>query len=194
MLVFGHAGVTLGAAILIDSALQSRQHQKSLLSNLSSRLISLVNRTDIRLLFIGSLFPDIIDKPIGVLFFRGIFSEGRLFCHTLLFLALVTIGGLYLYRRRRKNWLLVLTFGIFTHLILDLMWQEPQTLFWPVFGFNFGRVDLTNWLGDMLWELFHNPAVYIPETVGVIVAGWLGIILIQRRKLFAFVRHGKILL
>ena len=61
---------------------------------------ALARRVDIRLLAIGSLLPDIIDKPVGQVFFRGTFSDGRIFSHTLLFLALVSLGG---YARRRRT-------------------------------------------------------------------------------------------
>ena len=161
MLIFGHTGLTLGAAVVLNSVLGKRDHPAIRVNGLkgqcqpslrmppaqnsisvNSWLYSLANRIDIRLLLIGSLLPDIIDKPVGQFFFRDTFSNGRIFCHTLLFLILISLGGLYLYYNRKKTWLLVLSFGTFTHLILDAMWRTPRTLLWPLYGLSFERVDL----------------------------------------------------
>jgi len=93
---------------------------------------------------LGSLLPDIIDKPVGQFFFRDTFSNGRIFCHTLLFLILITLAGLCLYRSRGKTWLLGFSFGTFMHLIQDQMWLEPRTFLWPLYGFAFEKIDLTH--------------------------------------------------
>ena len=71
MLIFGHAGITLGAATLLTGALSSsRFSQKVPAANPSpgdkvSWFTYLGSYIDIRLLLIGSLLPDIVDKPIG---------------------------------------------------------------------------------------------------------------------------------
>ena len=90
MLVLGHAGITLGAGVLLNSALiksgrapfkgQSPQSSRKL-----SWISSLGSRIDIRILMMGSLLPDIIDKPVGRLLLRDTLNNGRIFSHTLLF-------------------------------------------------------------------------------------------------------------
>jgi len=213
MLILGHTGITLGAAVLLNGALTKShslptrvnpsrgQTQRSpgtpALQNRSSGsvvswLTSLADRIDIRLLLIGSLLPDIIDKPIGVFFFRDIFSNGRIFSHTLLFVIVITAGGLHLYWSRNKTWLLVLSFGTFTHLILDAMWLTPRTLLWPLYGFSFEKMDLTYWTWDMFYALLTNPMVYISELVGAAIVIWFIWLLVRRGKLYAFVRHGRV--
>ncbi len=198
MIVFGHAGITLGAAVLLTGALRSRCSSQAVpTSNCSpsdkaSWLTSLGSHIDIRLLLVGSLLPDITDKPVGQVFFRETFNNGRIFSHTLLFLILITLAGLYLYRRRAKLWLLTLSFGIFTHLILDEMWLAPRTLFWPFLGFAFERADLTDWMLNMLYALLTQPEAYVPELVGAAILLWFGLILVRRKKLFAFIRYGQV--
>lgn len=128
-----------------------------------SWLDSLAKHVDIRFLLIGSLLPDIVDKPVGLLLFRETFSNGRIFCHTLLFLGLLSLAGIYFYRRGGKTWLLALSFGTFTHLILDQMWRSPRTLLWPVYGFAFEKIDLTGWMSNIFYALLTDPAVYVPE-------------------------------
>ena len=118
MLVFGHTGITLGVAALLGRASYKRdflpavvkcpdERSKLLTEETSdcnhpsmskvSWLSSLANHIDIRVLLLGSLLPDIIDKPVGLYFWRDTFSNGRIFCHTLLFLMVITLAGLYLY-------------------------------------------------------------------------------------------------
>lgn len=207
MLVFGHAGITLGAAALLSSALGSSRLSKTTRSEViesSSHpsqaipkrkawwLTYLGSRIDIRLLFIGSLLPDIIDKPVGQFFFRETFSNGRIFCHTLLFLILVTVAGIYLYKRYSKTWLLAFSFGTLTHLVFDQMWRTPQTLFWPLLGFTFERADISNWILNILHALLTNPAVYLPELVGAIILIWFVWLLLRRRKIYSFAKYGQV--
>lgn len=183
MLLFAHTGITLGAAALIS---------RTLGNNKKSWITSAGDYLDVRLLMIGSLLPDIIDKPVGQLLFRETLSNGRIFSHTILFLVLITVAGLYLHQRHRKSWLLVLSFGTFTHLILDQMWRTPQTLFWPLFGFAFDRINLTGWLLSIFNRLLTNPEVYVSELVGIAIILWFGLILMLRKKIYVFIRYGRV--
>jgi len=211
MLIFGHTGITLGAAVLLNGVLSKsyslqtegneRRHCQTSSKMLpdencsprgrASQLTFLGNRIDIRLLLLGSLLPDIIDKPIGQFLFRDTFSNGRIFCHTILFLVLITLAGYYLYQNRGKLWLLVLSFGTFMHLIQDQMWLEPRTLLWPLFGFAFERIDLTYWVQNILYALLTDPSVYIPELVGATILIWFALVLVRRRRLYAFIKNGQ---
>jgi len=212
MLVFGHTGITLGAAALLSSALGSGRFSKETEnkarnpSSYSSQVVQtpndfpshkaawftlLVSYVDIRFLLVGSLLPDFIDKPIGILFLRETFSNGRIFCHTLLFLILVTVAGLYFYRRHNKTWLLTFSFGTLTHLIFDQMWRIPQTLLWPLLGLAFERVDISNWIPNIFYALTTDPAVYIPELVGAVILIWFVLVLVRRRQFCAFIKNGQ---
>lgn len=213
MLVFGHAGITLGVAVLLACVLDGDHSsnvtlnetkkslspanagtQNSLPTSKLSRLVSLGRRIDIRLLLIGSLLPDIIDKPIGHVLFRETISNGRIFCHTLLFLGLVMVAGLLFFRWKGKTWLLALSFGTLMHLVLDQIWRSPRTLLWPLLGFDFDfeSIDLTGWLGNIWHVLFTDATVYIPELVGLLILIWFMWMLLYRRKTCAFIRYGRI--
>ncbi|MCJ7763948.1 MAG: metal-dependent hydrolase, partial [Dehalococcoidales bacterium] len=204
MLILGHAGITLGAAVLLSGAMTAfrspipRQENTAVaspddsLSRLESWLTSLARHVDIRLLLIASLLPDIIDKPLGHIFFREALSNGRTIGHTLFFLILITLAGLFLYRRGKKTWLLVLSFGTLTHLILDQMWKTHETLLWPFFGFAFEKHDITTWIPDIIDNLTVKPGVYIPEIVGGLVLIWFAWEVLRRRKLLSFIKYGRI--
>ena len=189
MLILGHTGITLGAAALVAGAAQGCRFPRI---GRVSWLTALGSYLDIRILMVGSLLPDIIDKPVGQFFFRETFSNGRIFSHTLLFLIVLAAAGYGLYRYRRKVWLLTLAAGTFMHLVLDQMWQAPRTLFWPLLGFGFEKGYLTDWLLNVLRALFSDPAVYIPEAVGLVILVWFGVVLIARRKVGVFVRYGRV--
>ena len=208
MLILGHTGLTLGITVLLNRALtkgnppppkgglelstKTPQARAPVSRRLTAWFTSLANRLDIRILLIGALLPDIIDKPVGQLIFRETFSNGRIFSHTLLFLALITASGIFLQRSYGKNWLLVLSLGASIHLILDEMWLNPKTLFWPLFGFAFEKIDLTGWTGGIFYALLHEPSIYIPELVGgaiLVIFAW---ILVRNRKVSAFIKNRQL--
>ena len=102
------------------------------------------------------------------------------------------MAGTYVYRRHSKTWLLVLSFGTFTHLIFDQMWLTPRTLFWPLYGFAFERADITNWVSNMLYALMTDPEAYVPELIGAAILIWFVVVLLFRRKVYTFIRHGQV--
>jgi len=187
MLIFGHAGITLGAATLIAGAATRGQTDTR-----RSWFASLSRRIDIRVLLVGSLLPDIIDKPVGQYFFRETFSNGRIFSHTLLFLIVLAGIGFYLFKRHRQVWMLTLAAGTFIHLILDQMWALPGTLFWPLLGFTFEKVELTDWFSNIFTVLFSSPARYLPELIGLAIVVWFGLVLVFRKRVSVFIRYGRV--
>lgn len=142
MLLFGHLGVTLGIFFGLGIFIP--------------RLRTLI---DPRYLAIGAILPDLIDKPVGEVIFASTFSSGRIIGHTLLFSLLLFLIGLYVYEKRRDIRGLSLTSGSFLHLFEDQMGADPQTFFWPLFGWSFPR-DSRDYIGlehlmQMLMESFH---------------------------------------
>jgi hypothetical protein len=188
MLLFGHAGITLGAAALVARMASERKT----VGEEKSPFAPLARYVDIRLLMIGSMLPDIIDKPVGQYFFRETFYNGRIFAHTLLFLVLITETGYYLFKRRKQLWMLTMAAGAIMHVALDEMWQVPGTLFWPFLGFHFARYELSGWLANIFKALLSAPYIYTSEAIGLAILIWFGVWVISRKKVGAFIRHGKI--
>jgi inner membrane protein len=179
-------GITLGAGTLIAGAVNRKNlHEESFW------LTSLSRYVDIRILLIGSLFPDIIDKPVGQYFFRDTFSNGRIFSHSLLFLLVLASAGFFLFKRYRQVWLLTLAAGTLSHLILDGMWTVPHTLFWPVMGFTFEKYELTNWLANVFQALFHQASAAIPELIGLFIILWFMTMLVWKKRTGVFLRYGR---
>lgn len=209
MFLFGHIGVTLGAAVLATGLTttirQTRSHQGSAHvkskseTNTSQMKVkkefpiinwveSLGKFLDIRLLMIGSILPDMVDKPIGVF----LFGNGRVFTHSLLVTVLLLLIGGFLYFKYKQTGVLAIGIGTFTHLIFDQMWLTPQTLFWPFLGYEFPIGTRTNYIPTWMFTLFHSPYVYISETVGfLIVVGFIWI-LIREHQFKSFILRGKL--
>ena len=185
MLLFAHPGITLGAATLLADIVDRRDKKPSWFSSLSRYL-------DIRWLLVGSLLPDIIDKPVGIYLFKDTFDNGRIFSHTLLFLIVISAIGFYLFKKHHQVWMLALAAGTFSHLILDAIWETPATLFWPLLGINFPRIDVEDWLHIIFKKLFSDPSVYVPEAVGLAVLLVFCLSIIRRKKVGAFIKHGKV--
>jgi inner membrane protein len=183
MLIFAHTGITLGAAAVIGGAVNHRAK--------TSWLASLSRYMDIRFLLIGSLLPDIIDKPVGQYFFRETFENGRIFSHTLLFLILLAMAGWFLYRQKKAAWLLTLAAGTLAHLILDQMWNIPATLFWPLLGWQFPPENLTGWGGNILNAYLSDPLTIVSESIGIIILVWLAVTAIKRKQVGALIKTGR---
>ena len=209
MLLFGHIGITLASSALgfglrdklrqkitVDSVVETSPNRDSHSSNTktgskTSFFRSLSNSVDVRFLLVGSMLPDIIDKPIGVYFFRETFSNGRIFSHTLLFLISITIIGFLIKKYSGKTWGLALFFGTLFHLILDEMWLIPKTLLWPLFGIGFEKYEIGNWVMNILYGLLENPKLYVPEIIGFLLIMWFSWDLLHRRAIIRFLTQGR---
>ncbi len=159
---------------------------------LGDAFVSLSHRVDLRVLLVGSLLPDIIDKPVGLLFFPDLFGTGRLFCHTLLFCLLLAVMGAWRYRLRRTGGLLVLSYGSAMHLVLDGMWRSPETLFWPAMGLILRGETHDQWLRTIFLALFTRPEAYVPEIAGAMILVPLSLVMVRRGSFSRFLRTGTV--
>ena len=193
MLLFGHVGITAAAAGLTDAAFPPEALHNSE-SGLRYRIALILSyfrdstgHFDYRMIIIGSMLPDIIDKPLFLLFSESGLFTGRSHAHTLLFALLLLSGGLL----SRKSWLLTLALASFFHLFLDSIWNNPETLFWPFLG-RFAPYQAEGWFSDIWHNLTHVPEIYIPEIIGLLVTGFLTYKIIKVGGINRFVRQGVI--
>ncbi len=201
MFLFGHVGITLGVTTLVNGLVSlktSSQRNSSVLNTIGvdDRKISMTGWfeslgkfLDIRLLIIGSMLPDIIDKPLAS--FVN-FGNGRSVSHTLLFALIFVLPGIYFYISRRWTWFLALAIGIVFHLILDLMWQTPRTLFWPYYGWIFPPKATTDVLNVWISILITDRLTEAFELAGFIIFAVFLWTLIRQRKLIPFLIKGTV--
>jgi membrane-bound metal-dependent hydrolase YbcI (DUF457 family) len=206
--IFGHIGITLGAAVIIAGALH--RSKKSTFqsdspahpaaapdvttkltpgsSTLVSWIESLSSFMDVRLLVVGSMLPDIIDKPLG---FFG-FGDGRSITHTLLVTIILLAVAAFLYLRYHRTWLLAIAAGTVCHVLLDGMWNSLYVFYWPAYGWTFPDKIFSSFWSIWVESLLHNPAAFIPESLGVIVVIGLFWWLMGSRKFFSLIVRGRI--
>jgi inner membrane protein len=194
LLVFGHVGITLAAGLVLKRAFPYKpDHADADEPVAGSSFRKIVDKMDLRILIVGSMLPDLIDKPLGQVIFRESIGNGRIYAHTLLFLIAISMIGFYLYRSRQHIWLVVLAFGSLLHIIEDEMWLLPRTLFWPFMGFTFDKLDSDYWLGSLWNKFLHDSSVYIPEWIGIAIVAGFGIWLVCRKEVRRFLRQGRII-
>jgi hypothetical protein len=143
MLLFGHIGLTLGILYLVH--LLTRR-------NFSYPLI-----------IIGSILPDLIDKPLGRVILP--LGSGRLIGHTLIFLLILVFIGLF-------RGILVLALASALHLIEDRMWDQPAILLWPILGgFQIHQaISLNNYISGLTLELYPSlSTTFISEAAGFVI-------------------------
>ncbi|SHK29616.1 LexA-binding, inner membrane-associated putative hydrolase [Clostridium cavendishii DSM 21758] len=180
MIFFGHIGVTTG----ICKAYEKIVHKEN--------NIHIKPAIDYRIVLIGSILPDIVDKPIGAYFFRSTFHNSRIFGHTLIVSLILVVLGLYMIYKERKNKILTLGMSTSIHLILDSMWLYKGILFWPYYGLRFPERPEGNWVNMNIVRLFTDPSYYGPEVIGFFIIAYYFSKLIKKKQLKFFITEGRL--
>ncbi len=140
-------------------------------------------------LFLGTLLPDLIDKPLyyGLSWLTGlrgaelgVIAGTRSFGHSWILLLLLTIFFRLRPRQPLRIQSLALLFGVLSHLSLDLLDDLlrslqviPSTLtalVWPLLGLQFPPNPNANWLAHA--SRVTQPSLWIPEILGVLCLWW----------------------
>jgi len=158
MFIFGHIGITVGIFVLI------RTHPA-------------FSKIDLNIPFIafGAMLPDILDKPLGEGLLADTLANGRIYGHTLLFFFLVLTIAYYIYKKIDNPNLLIIPVASFMHLLQDRMWMTPQTLLWPLMGWQFPDGYQSAGILDYFLSIFKNaytPAmsfVFLSELSGLLI-------------------------
>lgn len=176
MIFFGHIGPTT----LIIKAYEKLTNKKD------------KTEIDYRFVVIGSVLPDLIDKPIGAFFFRNQFENTRLFAHSLLFSGVLMLIGIYfmLKNKKRTNNFFILGLGSFIHQLLDSMWMYPKTFYWPFLGWKFPTRPEGKWLVEGFDRLLTDPIYYVTELVGFVIVIYFVVKLMKNKKMNQFFKKG----
>lgn len=188
MVFFGHAGITLGAGWAARTASRSPGGPDGLTSRVAG---TIRDNLDLRWLVVGSMLPDIIDKPFMLLGPDNVIGSGRAIAHSLAFMIALLLAGL-MARRKARAVLLTLLAGSLAHLALDGMWQMPHTLLWPLLGWDFQRIDVGPLAPHLLRALTAKPLTYVPEAIGFAISVAFGLRLLFRHKIRSFFFTGKV--
>lgn len=156
-----------------------------------SRLVRV--NVDYRFLIVGSILPDLIDKPIGRFLFAGYFQNGRIFGHALIFTICLALLAIYLDRRYHIAGVIFLAVGSFMHQLEDVMLLDPRTFFWPVFGWRFPIRPMDDYTGQLLQELLSNPfSIGLEVVFGLLMVAAMALYfkLYKKERLSAFICSG----
>ncbi len=191
MYLLGHLGVTAGAIFIAQKIVERKNPSQNTLGKISpqdkkSTLFSNFKSLDFRILFAGVLFPDVIDKPIGFLFF----DTTRIFGHSILFHLVVLLLGTVLFRKSRGS---IVTFvsGSLIHLVEDQMWKQGRVLFWPFLGFDFLPTEQRG-VSERFSDLVSQNHILIPEIIGGIVLILLAWRITSQKTWGDFLNTGRI--
>lgn len=129
-------------------------------------------RVDYRVVLLGAILPDLIDKPVGRIFFEEELQSSRLVGHTLLFsFGLLLVVMLAMRGAAARRWF-ILPIACLIHLGLDSMWNYPITLFWPVFG-GFPPEPMEGYWWAVLTRPLKYPLEGLKEVAGLIALVYL---------------------
>ncbi|MEO7803493.1 MAG: metal-dependent hydrolase [Actinomycetota bacterium] len=151
-------------------------------------------RIDYRVVMLGAILPDLVDKPLGRLFFEDTFHRSRLFGHTILFATVLLLGFQFVLRGDVARRWFILPIAAAIHLALDGMWNDPVTLFWPFFGTTFPPVFVDNYWLEVLQRPLTHPLELVKEVLGAAILIYLGFAygLFDRLAFRRFLSSGKL--
>ena len=147
---------------------------------------------DFRLVMIGSVIPDLLDKPIGFFLAPELvnnnlrtFGHGGLFALAVLALALAATYFL------RNPQLIVMAGASMGHLVMDQMWLQKRTLLWPALGLEFRRGTTT--LSEYI--TFHIHGLLRPELLDyaawAVILGFLAYVVFSS-SILSFITTGRL--
>ena len=116
-------------------------------------------RRAVILCIIGSIIPDLIDKPLGLVFPAAL-GSGRTVFHTLVIVLILLLCVFILFQAR--SWLLGggLVCALLLHQLMDEMWTLPANWFWPLLGPFTGRM-IPDYIGVYFWAEITNPVEWL---------------------------------
>lgn len=175
MLLLGHIGLTLAAGKTGEAAYDKVSR---------GRVIPGSGLFDYRLLAVAALLPDLIDKPLLLFPLPEALDISRSLGHSLGLPLLLMVLWWATAGRTRKI-ALTLAVGSLLHLVLDGVITTPQTLLWPILGWEFehnGPSDLFTSL-PIPWELPWNLSwLALSELLGAIAGGVVGLMWWRDRR------------
>ncbi|WFN34054.1 metal-dependent hydrolase [Methanogenium sp. S4BF] len=116
---------------------------------------------------IGSLLPDIIDKPVGHLILATL-GNGRIFFHSLTICGIVAFLGFIILIKWRHPGLLFIAAGMLSHQLADAMWAIPNSWYWPFLGW-FRPKYMPFYFEDMFSLEFSSPSELLVIILGLIL-------------------------
>ena len=144
---------------------------------------SLAGQIDYRLVMLGALLPDLIDKPLGWFLFRDYFdANSHLYGHTGLFALMFLLPGIYFVARRNDPRLLSIGVAVLTHFVVDPVNHSPGTFFWPLLGTDFPEIS----------TFLNKTLTILSDAAAGLIMVFVAYSLYRRGQLERFLREGRL--
>lgn len=187
MLIAGHIGLTVGVVKIYEKMTKKNSTKDS-------------NFIDYRIVVLGSILPDIIDKPLVQIIYGLRNHDGHLIAHSFIFsVLLIALGIIIFFTKKNKN-VLLLGFCSLIHQLFDKAILLPNIFLLPnVNSSNFillKRLEFVHnitlpiytrfpYLRDTM-TYFEKPYVFISEVIGFIIIVYFICKLLKSKKCIEF--------
>ncbi|MCK9580592.1 MAG: metal-dependent hydrolase [Methanoregula sp.] len=129
------------------------------------------DRRVLPLCIFGAVLPDLLDKPLALLF-PGILGTNRTIGHSLLFFAGMVAAGMLLWHYRHILLGMAFACAVFSHQIFDSMWNLAGTWFFPLMG-PFPVILIPDYVQHSLWLELSSPSELVFALASaVIILAW----------------------
>jgi membrane-bound metal-dependent hydrolase YbcI (DUF457 family) len=192
MYIVGHLGLSVAGAYVLQRALALPwPSSKGYAASVKTNATEVIRQLDYRLVLVGALLPDLLDKPLAQwLSAEHFHNSTRLFGHTILFILFLLALALLLLGLKRRPTLLVLSLASLGHLVMDRMWEMPENLLWPFYGWEFFADVRQALLPGAFVAWSEGTWIRLTEATGAACLLLLLARLYQRRSLIRFIRAG----
>ena len=185
MIFAGHVGLTLAIAKYGPRAIADMTGRIRPASGSHTFRQLWIERLDDRALIVGSILPDIVDKPLALFIAPTLVGHSlRNYGHTLIFAILVLGVAIAVAMLMKRQWPVVLALASAGHLFLDMMWYSHRILLWPLSDLTFSPRFIHEWGPDP--DLLYFGA----EAVGLVVICCVGYRLIAGRRIKQWLSTG----
>jgi hypothetical protein len=117
----------------------------------------------------GSILPDLIDKPLGLLY-PYVLGSGRTVFHSLGSVCIIFIVALLIIRSRNRLLGISVAGAVFLHQVMDEMWSLPSNWLYPLLG-PFQGFMIPDYIGAYFWFEITNPSEwFFMFATGVVLA------------------------
>lgn len=116
---------------------------------------------------IGSILPDLIDKPLGFLF-PSVFGGGRTVFHALI-ISIVILFCIFLFFQSPVRWLgSGMVCALLLHQAADEMWTLPENWFFPFLG-PFRGDMISDYILTYFWLEISSPFEWMFMMISVVI-------------------------
>jgi hypothetical protein len=117
------------------------------------------DRRAIPLCIAGSILPDLVDKPLGLLF-PAVLGGGRTIFHSLGIVLIIFIVTLLVFQSNNRLLGIGVAGAVLLHQVFDEMWTLPANWFYPLFG-PFQGMMIPDYLSTYFWFEITNPSEWL---------------------------------